>query len=107
MYEVRKTEQGRFAIRPENAAGLFVLGTGLILDSHSSNIVVCINKEDAFQQAIKFNRSVSELFDIFIDKEKSAILDELENQNSIISECKKNIDVLNSVLHCKNRIEKK
>ena len=45
MYEVRKTDKDRFAIRAENAVGLFILGTGIIADSHSSNIVVCKNKE--------------------------------------------------------------
>lgn len=106
MYEVRKTDKDRFAVRSENALGLFVLGTGIITDSHNSNIVVYKNKEEAFQKAIEFNRKVSELFGTFMDKNKDDIVNELERQNLLIEECKKNIEILNSVLHCKYQQEK-
>ena len=107
MYEVRKTDKDRFAIRAENAVGLFILGTGIIADYHSSNIVVCKNKEEAFIKAIEFNRNISKLFDAFIDKDKNIILNELDQQHLLIEECKKNIEILNSVLHCKYQQEKK
>lgn len=107
MYEVRKTDKNRFAVRSKNAIGLFVLGTGIITDSHSSNIVVYKNKEEAFLKAIEFNRKISDLFDAFIDKNKDDIINELEQQNLLIEECKKNIEILNSVLHCKYQQEKK
>lgn len=107
MYEVRKTDKNRFAVRLKDVVGLFVFGTGIITDSHNSNIVVYQNKEEAFQKAIEFNRKVSELFSIFIDKDKDDIINELGRQNFLIEECKKNIEILNSVLHCKYQQEKK
>lgn len=107
MYEVRKTDKGRFAVRPECAVGLFVMGTGIIIDSHSSNIAIYKNKDQAFLKAIEFNRGNSELFDAFIDKDKDDILNELERQHLLIEQSKKNIEILNSVLHCKCKQEKK
>lgn len=107
MYEVRKTDQGRFAVRLENTIGLYIWGTGLIVDTHNSNIAIYTNKDDAFQKAIEFNRSISELFNDFIDKDNSIILDELENQRAIIEDCEQKIEVLNCVLHCKHKRERR
>lgn len=106
MYEIRKTDKDRFAVRPENAVGMFVLGTGIIIDSHISNIAVYENKNDAFLKAKELNRSASELFNNFIDKDESSIADEINNQSSIIEKCKKNIEVLNCVMHCKYNKER-
>lgn len=107
MYEVRKTDKNRFAVRLKNAVGLFIYGTGIITDSHISNIVVYKNKEEAFQKAIEFNRNVSELFNTFIDKDKDDIINEIETQSLLIEESKRNIEILNSVLHCKYQQERK
>lgn len=107
MYEVRKTDKDRFAVRNKNADGLFISGTGKIIDSHKSNIAIYQNKDDAFLKAIEFNRRISDLFDEFINKDRETIENEIKNESSIIEGCKKKIEILNCVLHCKDKREKK
>lgn len=102
MYEVRKTDKNRYTVREIGSQGIWILGTGIIIDSNESNIAVYKNKRDAYKEMIRRNCAESELFREYLNKNDENIQDEIQKQKEIIENAKNTIDILQLINECRN-----
>lgn len=103
MYEVRKTTMDRYAVRKYGASGTFVYGTGIVEDSHTSNISIFTNEENAWDECIRLNELECGIFGKYFYKNEDEILLEIDNQLEVLELVRQNIKDLKNVWDCKKR----
>lgn len=100
MLEVRVTDKNRFAVRKESPRGLFVYGTGIVIDSEKSNLEIHTDLDSAFKKVIDSNRKESPLFDAAIDMNEQEIDYMIEDLKEAIDDLKENIEIYKNAKHC-------
>lgn len=107
MYEVRKTDKNRYAVREIGSQGIWILGTDIIIDSNESNIAVYKNKRDAYKEMIRRNCIESDVFREYLNEDEKNIKEEIERQKAIMKDAENVIEILQLIIKYRNSSNKK